>query len=86
MDGEKKLGAGGGGGGGGGCQLFWKKTGFYAGFEGVQREFLSERKGKGIPCRGPEDGKDSGTESGKSGMILRCRGFFRTLSDPAPHF
>ena len=25
--------------------LFWKQTCFYVGFEGVQRGFLSERKG-----------------------------------------
>ena len=78
--------------------LFWKQTCFYVGFEGVQRGFLSERKGlidwlinwlidcfslsppnhndylrteerkgKDVPCRGAEDGKGSGTKSGKSG-------------------
>ena len=40
--------------------------------EGVQSEFLSERKGKVIPCRRTEDrkvtGTDSGTDSGKSGL------------------
>ena len=36
-------------------------------FEGVQRGFLSERKGKVIPCRGAEDRKGAGTSSGKSG-------------------
>ena len=34
--------------------------------EGVQREFLSERKGKVIPCRGTENRKGAGTNSGKS--------------------
>ena len=47
--------------------------------EGVQREFLSERKGKVIPCRGAEDRKGAGTNSGKSGTrnpeaeSIRCR-------------
>ena len=36
-------------------------------FEGVQRGFPSERKGKVIPCRGAEDRKGAGTDSGKSG-------------------
>ena len=36
-------------------------------FAGVQREFLSERKGKVIPCRWAEDRKVTGTNSGKSG-------------------
>ena len=36
-------------------------------FEGVQRGFLSERKGKFIPCRGAEDRKGVGTDSGMSG-------------------
>ena len=34
--------------------------------EGVQRGFLSERKGKVIPCRGAEDRKGTGINSGKS--------------------
>ena len=36
--------------------------------EGVQRGFLSERKGKVIPCRGAKDRKGSRTNSGKSGI------------------
>ena len=35
--------------------------------EGVQREFLSERKGTVIPCRVTEDRKGAGTNSGESG-------------------
>ena len=34
-------------------------------FEGVQRGFLSERKGKVIPGRGAEDEKGAGTNSAK---------------------
>ena len=34
-------------------------------FEGVQRGFLSERKGKVIPCRGAEDRKGAGTNRKK---------------------
>ena len=47
--------------------LFWKKTFFEVGSEGGQRGFLSERKGKVIPCRGTEDRKGTGTNSRKSG-------------------
>ena len=36
--------------------------------EGVQREFLSERKGTAIPCRVTEDRKGAGTNSGESGV------------------
>ena len=50
-----------------GRPLFWKNKCFQVGFEGVQRGFLSERKGKDIPCREAEEDKSSGTESGKSG-------------------
>ena len=48
-------------------------------FEGAQRGFLSERKGKVYPCRGAEDRKGAGTNSGKSGTRnpeaekIRCR-------------
>ena len=35
--------------------LFWKKKCFKIGLERVQRGFLSERKGKVIPCRGFKD-------------------------------
>ena len=45
--------------------LFWKKTFFEVGSEGGQRGFLSERKGKVIPCRGTEDRKGTGTNSRK---------------------
>ena len=48
--------------------LFWKKTFFAVGFKEVQRGLLSERKGKAIPCKGTKDRKDTGTNSGKSGM------------------
>ena len=34
--------------------------------EGVQTEFLSERKVKVIPCKGAGDRKGAGTNSGKS--------------------
>ena len=44
---------------GGGC--------FEVRFVGVQRGFLSERKGKVIPYRGAEDGKGTGGNSRKSG-------------------
>ena len=47
--------------------LFWEKKCFEVGFERVQREVLSDRKGKVIPCGGTEDRKDTGTNSGKSG-------------------
>ena len=43
--------------------LFWKKKRFVVEFEGVQRQFLSERKGEVIPWIGAEDGKSN---SGKS--------------------
>ena len=33
----------------------------------IQRVFLSERKGKVIPCRRTEDGKGTGSEGGESG-------------------
>ena len=46
---------------------FWKKKRFEVGSEGVEREFLSERKGKVIPCGGTDDRKVTGTNSGKSG-------------------
>ena len=42
---------------------FWKKKRFVVEFEGVQRQFLSERKGEVIPWIGAEDGKSN---SGKS--------------------
>ena len=47
--------------------LFWIKECFEVGFEGVQRGFLSDRKGKVIPYRGAEDGKGTGTNRRKSG-------------------
>ena len=47
-----------------------KKNCFKVGFEGVQRGFLSDSKGKVIPCRETEDRKDTGTDSGKSGTNL----------------
>ena len=46
--------------------LLWKKKCLGVRSEGVQRGFLSERKGKVIPCRGAEDRKSAGTSSGKS--------------------
>ena len=45
--------------------LFWKKKCLETGTEEAQREFLSDRKGKIITRA--EDGKDTGTNSGKSG-------------------
>ena len=51
----------------GGSIILEKEMVFLVGFEGFQRGFLSERKGKDIPCRGAEDGNGSGAESGKSG-------------------
>ena len=36
--------------------MFWKKKRSKVGFERVQRGFLSDRKGKVIPCREAEDG------------------------------
>ena len=40
---------------------FWKKKCFWIRFERVQRGFLSEKKGKVIPCRWTENRKgDSG--------------------------
>ena len=48
--------------------LFWKKKCLEARFKRVQRGFLSERKGKVIPCRGATDRKGVETTSGKSGM------------------
>ena len=53
----------------GGSIVLGKKK-FSVGFEGVQRGFLSERKGKDTPCRGAEDAKTSGPESGKSGTRI----------------
>ena len=47
--------------------LFWKKNCLEVSFEGVQRGFLWESKGKVILCRGAKDGKGAGTNSGKSG-------------------
>ena len=46
--------------------MFWKKKCFEIGFEGVQRGFLSERKGMVIPRRRAEDRKGTRTNSGKS--------------------
>ena len=43
-----------------------KKKGFEVGLERVEIGFLSERKGKVISFRGAEDGKDTGTNCGKS--------------------
>ena len=48
--------------------VFRKKKCFEAGFEGVPRGFLSDRKEKVILCRGAEDKKGTDTNSGKSGM------------------
>ena len=45
--------------------LFLKKKCFKVGFEGVQRGFLSERKGMVIPCGGAKDGKGTRTNRGK---------------------
>ena len=48
--------------------LFWKKKErLEVRFEGIQRGFLSGRKGKVIPCEGAEDRKGLGTNSGTSG-------------------
>ena len=47
--------------------LFWKKKMSWCLTEGVQRGFLSERKGKVIYCRGAEDRKGAGTNSEESG-------------------
>ena len=41
-------------------------------FEGIPRGFLSERKGKDIPCRGAADGKGSGTERGGGAELSFC--------------
>ena len=49
-----------------GSLLFRKKKCLEVRCEGVQRGFLSERKWKVIPCREAEDGKGTGTNSGKS--------------------
>ena len=46
--------------------IFWVKERLEVSFEGVQRGFLSDRKGKVIPCRGTENRKGAGTNSGKS--------------------
>ena len=46
---------------------FWEKKYFEFEFERVQRGFLSEWTGNSIPCRGAQDGKGTGTVSGKSG-------------------
>ena len=53
--------------GGGSVVLKKKKNCFEVEFEGIPRGFLSEMKGKDIPCRGAADGKGSGTESGGGG-------------------
>ena len=45
---------------------FWKKKCFYIIFEWVQRGFLSERKGKVIPCRWTKNRNGAGTNSGES--------------------
>ena len=42
--------------------LFWKKKCLEVRFERVQRGFLSERKGKVIPCRGAEGGEEEEEE------------------------
>ena len=47
--------------------LFRKQKCFEIRFEGVSRGFLSERKGKVIPCRWTEDRKGAGTSNGESG-------------------
>ena len=44
----------------------WKKKCLEVRFEAYGK-FLSERKGKVIPCRGSEDRKGAGTNSGESG-------------------
>ena len=44
----------------------WKKKCLEVRFEAYGK-FLSERKGKVIPCRGSEDRKGAGTNSGDSG-------------------
>ena len=61
------------------CLSFWgegvrereretKDKCFEVEFEGVQRGFVFERKRKATLCRGTEDRKVTGTNSGKSGM------------------
>ena len=45
-----------------GLQFWEKEFFFYIRFEGVQRGFLSERKGKDIPCRWTENRKGAGTD------------------------
>ena len=50
--------------------LCWKRKCFQGGFEGVHRGFLSKTKGKVISRRRAEDGKGTGTNSGKSGMRI----------------
>ena len=47
----------------------WKKKCLEVRFEEVYGKFLSERKGKVIPCRGSEDRKGAGTNSGESGTM-----------------
>ena len=46
---------------------FWEKKCFYITLERVQRGFLSERKGKVMPCRWTKNEKGAGTSSGESG-------------------
>ena len=52
-------------------------------FEGVLRGFLSERKGKVIPCRGPEDRKGAGSSSRKSGARTLGVGSIRSRAESA---
>ena len=48
--------------------LFWEKKCLYVRFEGVERRFQFEKKGKVIPHRGAEDRKGTKTNSGKFAM------------------
>ena len=61
--------------------MFWSKTCVEVEFERVPRGFLSERKGKVIPCRGAEDGKGTGTNNGKSGTRNLGAGSIRSREE-----
>ena len=50
--------------------LLWTKKCFEFEFVGVQRAFLSERKGKVMPCTGSEDKK----KARESRVESRCEG------------
>ena len=50
--------------------LLWTKKCFEFEFVGVQRAFLSERKGKVTPCTGSEDKK----KARESRVESRCEG------------